>query len=73
MGLVGWRNVASIVADEQNLGAGAHRAVLRVVENIALEGARSLQCKAGSFEPLAESGNIIYAKFDLGLDGHRQK
>jgi hypothetical protein len=73
---VGDRPAAGISADAQNLGAGAHLAVGRVVENIALEGARSLQREAGGLEALGEAGNIgesVEAEFDLGFDGHGQQ
>ena len=74
--LVGDRPAAGITAYAQNLGAGAHLAVGRVVENVALEGARGLQREAGGLEALGEAGNIgesVEAEFDLGFDGHGQQ
>ena len=71
--LVGDGPSAGIAANAQNLGAGAHRAIWRVVEDIALECARSLQAEAGSFEALGQSSHVVHAKFDLSLDGHRKE
>ena len=70
---MGHRAVSGIIADAQNLRTRAHLAVRRVVEDIALEGARSLQAKAGGFETDSQAGQVIHAKFDLGFDGHRQQ
>jgi len=68
--LVGDGPSAGITADAQNLGAGAHLAVRRVVEHVALEGARGLEAEASGLEALGEGSQIIHAKFDLGFDGH---
>ncbi len=66
------RPAARVAADAQNLGAGAHLAVGRVVEDVALKGARGLQAKTGGFKALREGRQVGYAEFDFGFDGHRQ-
>jgi hypothetical protein len=40
-----------IAANAQNLRPRPHRAIRRVVQNIALEGARGLQSEAGRLKP----------------------
>jgi hypothetical protein len=45
----------------------------RVVEDVALEGARGLQGEAGGLKALREAGQVgerVKAEFDLGFDGH---
>jgi hypothetical protein len=32
-----------------------------------------LQRKAGRLKPSRQTGQVIHAKFDLSLDGHRQQ
>jgi len=68
--LVGDGETAGVTANAQDLSAGAHGAVGRVIENVALKGAGGLQGEAGGFKALVEVGQVVYAEFDLGLDGH---
>jgi len=67
---VGEDAAAGVVADAQDLRTGAHLPVRRVVEDVALEGARSLQGEPGGLEAVDEAWNVFYAEFDLGFDGH---
>ena len=56
--LVGDGPAAGVAADAENLGAGAHLAVGRVVEDVALKAARSLQRESGGLEALGEGGEV---------------
>jgi len=73
---VGDGPASGIAANAQNLSAGAHLAVGRVVENIALEGALEFAAEVGGLEALDEASNVgesVEAEFDLGFDGHSQQ
>ena len=56
--LVGQRPTAAVVANAQDLGAGAHLAIGRVIEDVALEAAWRLQAESGRLEPLLENCQV---------------
>ena len=68
---MGHRPAVGVAADAQDFCAGAHLAVGRVVENVALEGARSLQGESGGLKAAGQASEVVHAEFDLGFDGHR--
>lgn len=68
--LVGERAAAGVVADAKNLRAGAHLAVGGVVENVGLEGARSLQDEARGEQTPGEGLKVVDAEFNLGFYRH---
>ena len=69
---MGQQAAPGVVADAQNLSAGAHSAVGKVVQNIGLEAAWGFEHEAGSLEAVGQAGEIVDAEFDFGLDGHRK-
>ncbi len=64
---------AGVAADAKNFGAGAHLALWRVVEDVALKAARGEERESGGLKPLGETGQVRYFEFDLGFDGHRKR
>ena len=71
--LVRYRPAPAVTANPQYFSAGTHAAVWRVVKYVALECARSVQCKSGSRKPLRETGQVSDFEFDFGLDSHRKE
>ena len=59
-----------ILADAKDFCARAQLAVGRVVENIGLETARSVNVKAGRGQSLAHARQVANAEFDLCFDRH---
>lgn len=68
--LVGEDAAAGIVADAENLGAGAHFPVGGVIKDVALKAARGLHGEAGGREAVGQRGQVVDAEFDFGFDGH---
>jgi hypothetical protein len=68
--LVGHGAFAAVVANAQDLGARPHAAVGRVLQNIALEGARGIKMEAGLLQPPGKLRRVVHAKLDFGLDGY---
>ena len=69
--LMGNAPAVGVASDAEDFSAGAHLAVGCVVEDVALEGARSLQGESGGFKTAGQAGEVVHAKFNLGFDGHR--
>ncbi len=67
------RPAARVATDAENLGAGAHLAIGRVVEGICLEAARSFQAKTRGFEALLKCSEVGDTEFDLGFESHAYK
>jgi hypothetical protein len=70
---VGNQAFFAVVADAQDFGPGAHRALRGVVEDVALELARCFQAKACPAKLRAKGAQVVDHEFDLGLDGHRKQ
>ena len=71
--LVRHRPLARIAANAQNLGPRPHRAVRRIVQNIALEGSWRLLGKPRLAKLILQLAYVLNAKFDFCFDGHRKE
>ena len=67
---MGQHPVASVAADAEDFGAGAHLAVGGVVEGVRLKAARCFEAETGGLEACGQGAEVVDAKFDLGFDGH---
>ena len=63
----------AVFADAEDGGLRAEAAVGRVVEDVALEGARSFLVEAGGAEAADEGLGIGDGEFDFDFQGHKRK